>query len=97
MYIYRYKDSNDRVVYVGQTDNLIRRDSDHYRDDYWCFSTLKLEYIICENNHADEVEAYFIKLFNPKHNKNKPECHLHSFEINSYVDSIGWRRFARKI
>ena len=91
-YIYRYMNDNGDIYYVGKANDLEKRHKEHLREDFWCYEGIHLEYILCNDSYAFEVEAYFIDKLNPIYNKIRPKNHLLSFELNSYVIDKHWER-----
>ena len=99
MYIYRYMNpyaiDPQKPYYIGQTNDLQRRDREHSRDDDWCYEFLDLEYITCENFMADNLEAYYIEKLKPLYNTEKPSYNL-TVELLSFVSKEhNWRKFER--
>ena len=94
-YIYRYKNYNGDIYYVGKAVDLPERDKQHSRYDGWCYDWLEVEYITCEDYIASEVEKYFIQLLNPIYNKYRPESTLTQRELNIYLPNQQWKKYYR--
>ncbi|WGX77398.1 nucleotide excision repair endonuclease (plasmid) [Paraclostridium bifermentans] len=74
-YIYRFLDANEKIIYVGKTNNLDRRYTQHFskkghlpRDCY--NSVWKIEYIKTDTElNALLLETYYINKYRPQYNK----------------------------
>jgi len=90
--VYRFKDEDDNILYVGKTSNIHKRMKQHFIDkstlqSYVYNKVNKIEYIVC-NNEQDmtEKEKYFISKYkNTIYNKTLYDC-----KVNSDYDSIVW-------
>lgn len=71
-YVYRFKDQNDNIVYVGRTKNLLQRLHSHEQLDQVC----KVEYIQC-SSEAEMVwkEIYYINLYYNEFSRNKSDVY----------------------
>lgn len=95
VYIYRYYNQYEsKTYYIGKTNDLRKRDSEHLKNSDWCYNALGLEYIFCDENMADKLEAYFIKKFKPLYNAEKPK-YIFSFKVLSFVHKNTWHKFRR--
>lgn len=96
MYIYKYSSvKSNKVYYIGQTNDLIRRDKEHYKEDVWCYKNLKLEYIECNDSIANDIEGYFIQKYKPLFNKNFPHFNIVSEMLS--LENESWNTFERKL
>lgn len=69
-YIYRYL-LNNKTVYVGQTRNLEKRIQQHAQETRF-FGLTQIQFKWCINTYLNDVEAYFIQLYNPILNQMHP-------------------------
>jgi predicted GIY-YIG superfamily endonuclease len=99
-YVYMLLDENQRVIYVGKTDDLKKRINSHYHDghlDRLCYiKTKKVCYQIFNNDiDATICELYFINKHKAEYNKNRklPEGNdLETIIIEkewNFIDSLG--------
>lgn len=74
-YIYRFIDKNQKIVYVGKTNNLTKRYNQHFGNrghlTKECYNSVwKVEYIKVDSElNALLLETYYINKFRPKYNK----------------------------
>lgn len=74
-YIYRFIDKNQKIVYVGKTNNLTKRYNQHFRNrghlTKECYNSVwKVEYIKVDSElNALLLETYYINKYRPKYNK----------------------------
>ncbi|MFD7523865.1 GIY-YIG nuclease family protein [Paenibacillus chitinolyticus] len=76
--VYKIYNSNKELMYIGQSNNLRRRLTQHFREKRKDFfiSEVHLIYIYHEHDFIlssllDYFETEFIKALKPKHNKHK--------------------------
>lgn len=93
MYVYRYLDYEGNVLYVGQTDSLERRHSEHVACETDYFTVYKrMEYFETTEKDVDALEAYFIEKYSPVYNIRKPKVVL-TYEQNSFVRNVDWKKY----
>lgn len=74
-YIYRFIDKNQKVAYVGKTNNLNKRYNQHFGKrghlTKECYNSVwKIEYIKVDSElNALLLETYYINKYRPKYNK----------------------------
>jgi excinuclease UvrABC nuclease subunit len=74
-YIYRFLDSQKKIIYVGKTNNLDKRYIQHFNKNGHlskeCYrSVWKIEYIKVDSElNALLLETYYINKYRPKYNK----------------------------
>ena len=66
-YIYALRNKKDEVVYVGRTNNVKRRISEHKRNKDFDYHQVLEECFDLEK--AKKIEDFFIMRFDPKYNK----------------------------
>ena len=49
-YVYRYLD-NKKIIYIGITNNLVRRYKQHKKDSLWFNTELTYQYIELDNKY----------------------------------------------
>lgn len=85
MYIYRYLNTNGKIIYVGKTQNINNRQSQHFGSTghlpHECYAEVeKIEYIKSPTKiDMDIKELYYINKWKPKYNiinKQKEELSL---------------------
>lgn len=98
-YVYRFKDIDGNVIYVGKTNNLTNRMATHFgingHLDPKCYGSVeKIEYIEFKNKlDMDVKEIYYIDLFKPIYNKvNKREGRMET----EFVNKDEWKTFVLK-
>lgn len=76
MYIYRFVNQHDRVIYIGRTNNIVRRiRHQHFGNNghlpKTCYNeTVYVEYAkVKSENDAKIYELYYIEKYHPKYNK----------------------------
>lgn len=71
MYVYKFINSNNEIIYIGKSKELIKRISNHIHLPKECYSETKQ--ILCAKlNNVDEMsiyERYLINVYSPKYNK----------------------------
>lgn len=91
-YVYRFIEGKE-VVYIGKTNDIYLRMSQHSRNKEWITKNTMVEYITFKTKtEMDIYELYYISKWQPKHNtKSKRE------EIMELVlDEFTWIRFMPK-
>lgn len=83
-YVYRYLD-NKKIIYIGITNNLVRRYKQHKKDSLWFNTELTYQYIELDNKYiAKNFETYLINRDSPVGNdqeNNKYDISQISFNI----------------
>lgn len=95
-YIYKYIKKNE-CVYIGKTDNLLRRHGQHINKKDWLNNETQLYYLeVPDKNTMDFIELYFLNKLKPRYNlvsknsvnSNFMDLTLHSewkpFNINNF-------------
>lgn len=90
-YLYRFKNQDNEIIYVGITDNLQRRMLQHFGADGHlpkeCYDSVEtIEYATFENRDDVELaEKYFISKLKPKFNTvmKKKEIAMSLFELDT--------------
>lgn len=98
-YIYFFYDSNNILLYIGKTTNLINRLRCHFSKDNlisepWkqLVDRDKITYYQCiTRTDLDVYETYFINEYNPKHNMDKVFHDNLSFNL-PYLEPISLKR-----
>ena len=74
-YIYKHLDSNENVIYCGQTKNIEKRQSEHLLNSKWKEEILKIEYAeVSDRMLMDLYEKYYISFHAPKYNIKDISC-----------------------
>lgn len=74
-YIYRFLDANEKIIYVGKTNNLDKRYAQHFSKKGHlpreCYNSVwKIEYIKTDTElNALLLETYYINKYRPQYNK----------------------------
>ncbi len=68
-YIYLLFDSTDRLIYIGQTSNILQRMSSHLQTK---LHIAKIKYIIVSDLEVNEIEAELILEYDPPENTTIP-------------------------
>lgn len=96
MYIYRFVNKFSKVIYVGRTNNIIRRlRKEHFTKrghlPQECYNqTESVEYASVENlNQAMMFELYYIEKFHPKYNQSDIGGGAFGVEL----DELSWQTF----
>lgn len=67
-YIYKYIKKNE-CVYIGKTDNLLRRHGQHINQKDWLNNETQLYYLeVPDKNTMDFIELYFLNKLKPRYN-----------------------------
>ena len=69
-YVYRFKDKNDEIIYIGKAKTLSSRMSGHNHLPMECYDSIdKIEYIELNNQSEGSMyEIYWINKLSPKYN-----------------------------
>nr|WP_297940071.1 hypothetical protein [uncultured Lachnoclostridium sp.] len=69
-YVYRYLDRNNRLIYIGITNDLIARKREHKQNSSWYSDDLRYQFVQVKNKYiAKAYEEYIINRDNPEENK----------------------------
>jgi len=79
-----------KVVYVGQSVNLINRISEHLSEGKKNFDGYYYEYV-GKNDVMSDVEAEYIVSLNPKYNKVLPQNSIY-VSVNTVAKKTKWKR-----
>jgi len=91
MYVYRFLNKKNEIIYVGRSKDISKRISTHSHLPNECYEEVNyIEYIALNNDDESAIyERYYINIFNPKYNtqyKNKSEF---SFKLPNY----NWKKY----
>lgn len=99
-YVYRFIDKNEKVIYVGKTNDLDRRYKQHFNgyghlSDSCYRSVWKIEYIKVDNEiNALLLETYYINKYRPFYNKlNKTKRAVSVDNINLKEIKDNWKTY----
>lgn len=99
-YVYRFIDGNNKVIYVGKTNNLDRRFSQHFNKSGHlpkeCYNSVwKMEYIKVDSElNALLLETYYINKYRPKFNRlNKTYRATSTENVNLKDIKDNWKIF----
>lgn len=83
MYVYRFTNSNNEIIYIGKAKDLKNRISNHNHLPKQCYEErVKIEYIICLNDDESSIyERYLINKLSPKYNTQYDNKSGFSFEL----------------
>lgn len=83
MYVYRFINSNNEVIYIGKAKDLKNRISHHTHLPKECYEErVKIEYIVCLNDDESAIyERYLINKLSPKYNTQYDNKSGFSFEL----------------
>lgn len=97
-YVYRFIDKNEKIIYIGKTNNLDRRYKQHFNgyghlSDSCYKSVWKIEYIKLDNEiNALLLETYYINKYRPFYNKlNKTKRPVSLDNINLKEIKDNWK------
>lgn len=83
MYVYRFKDSEGNIIYIGKAEDLKSRLNHHNHLPTECYDEINLiEY--SKFNNSDEMsiyERYLINIYNPKYNTQYNNQSTFCFEL----------------
>lgn len=99
-YVYRFIDGNNKVIYVGKTNNLDRRFGQHFNKSGHlpkeCYNSVwKMEYIKVDSElNALLLETYYINKYRPKFNRlNKTYRATSTENVNLKDIKDNWKIF----
>ena len=88
-YVYKLLDNKGNVLYVGKTNNLQRRLTEHITNQEWGNEIDSLYYAICRDDFEQRTyENYYIIKSNPKYNKQDK-----SFSTHIILPELKWKKF----
>lgn len=92
-YVYRFKDKNENIIYVGRTANLINRFKNH---EHLTKDVKRIEYIECDSEaEMAWKEIYYINLYYNELSMNVSDVYL-----NGKIKDIGltdeWKTYSSK-
>ena len=89
-YIYRYL-QDGQVMYVGQTKDLDRRVREHVKEAKF-YNLTQIDFKGCIEKYLNDVEAYYINLYNPPLNMVHPK--IKDENIQNIVNRLfGWEKY----
>lgn len=92
-YIYKYVYENE-IVYIGKTNDLKRRISEHHREEKFGNKTFDIYYFLCKSQRqADLYEYMLINKYKPALNISDKE----EFEDFSYFIEPNWIKYDSNI
>lgn len=96
MYVYKFLDKNNEIIYIGRSKNLDKRILSHTHLPENCYkATSSIEYIELKSNDESAIyERYLINKYMPMYNIQHKNNSEFSFELPDkewklYVDKIG--------
>lgn len=88
-YVYKLLDKNENVLYVGKTNDLKRRLTEHIANQEWKNEINSLYYAVCRDDFEQRTyENYYIIKSNPKYNKQDK-----SFSTHIILPELKWKKF----
>lgn len=101
-YVYRFKDANEKILYIGKTNNIKTRmgihfSSGHLKEQQYSMVS-KVEYLQYPSmTDAGIMERYLISIYQPPFNtqyKNEGKCSIQIYEpnISQWNEYIDFRR-----
>lgn len=83
MYVYRFINSNNEIIYIGKAKDLKNRLNSHDHLPDTCYSEIdRIEYIVCLNTDESSIyERYLINKISPKYNTQYDNNSEFSFEL----------------
>lgn len=89
-YVYRFKDKNENIIYIGKTTDINYRIKFHNHLDNKCYEEVKtIEYIAFKtSDDMDIAERYLIAKFKPKYNTIYKYNYI-TIDIDS-IDNMKW-------
>lgn len=83
MYVYRFLNKNDDIIYIGKTINLNNRQKSHIHLPKECYDEcIKIQYIKLDNQDEMSIyERYLINIYNPKYNTQYNNQSTFCFEL----------------
>lgn len=99
-YVYRFINSDEKIIYVGKTNNLDRRYVQHFNKKGHlpseCYNSVwKIEYIKTDTElNALLLETYYINKYRPQYNKlNKTYKATSTENVNLKDINSNWRTY----
>lgn len=98
MYVYRFINIHNQIIYVGRTNNIVRRiRNEHFSKSgrghlpQECYNeTARVEYAeVKSHNESKMYELYYIEKYHPKYNQSDIGGGAFSFELNDLI----WKPF----
>ena len=88
-YVYKLLDKKGNVLYVGKTNDLKRRLTEHISNKEWRNEIDSLYYAVCRDDFEQRTyENYYIIKSNPKYNKQDK-----SFSTHIILPELKWKKF----
>lgn len=88
-YVYKLLDKKGNVLYVGKTNDLKRRLTEHISNQEWRNEIDSLYYAVCRDDFEQRTyENYYIIKSNPKYNKQD-----RSFSTHIILPELKWKKF----
>lgn len=88
-YVYKLLDKKGNVLYVGKTNDLKRRLTEHISNQEWRNEIDSLYYAVCRDDFEQRTyENYYIIKSNPKYNKQDK-----SFSTHIILPELKWKKF----
>lgn len=88
-YVYKLLDEKGNVLYVGKTNDLKRRLTEHISNQEWRNEIDSLYYAVCRDDFEQRTyENYYIIKSNPKYNKQDK-----SFSTHIILPELKWKKF----
>ena len=83
MYVYRFKNLKDEIIYIGKTEDLKSRLDNHNHLPIECYDEINtIEYSIFNNSDEMSIyERYLINIYNPKYNIQYKNNSKFTFEL----------------
>lgn len=97
MYVYRFKDCNNKIMYIGKTNNLKRRVNTHDHLPDKCYELIaSIEYIEFDDEKlCDYAERYYISKYKPFYNKVNLNCF--DEHMNITLNHAVWTTYTTKV
>lgn len=95
MFIYKFIDSDNKVIYIGKTKDLKRRLRQHKREKEWFNEVNKIYFAECLNETDLNIyEVYFINKYTPIYNKKENyqvsfTTKMKELQFRLYTDDYG--------
>lgn len=89
MYIYRFHDIDNNIIYVGKAKDLLNRMKGHKHIDKKCYDSVTyIDYIkTCSDAETRVMEEYYINYYKPKYN----QASVWEGKINIKVEDQEWK------
>lgn len=99
-YIYKHYNSDNEVIYVGQTKDMNNRQYTHRNSSHWRSEIHKIEYSkVYDKYMMDIMEKYYISKYKPKYNLSFNDCSYYEYfnvkkelEFKEYKESKSIRK-----